>query len=84
MEEKIEQILEKHSVTIKHGPSYPKVLSMVGQQNAAAEIAKLFDQQLQSEHEEIRIRTKREAELVAQVAELEQRLAWAEEDVNGG
>jgi len=44
---------------------------------AAAEIAKLFDQQLQSEHEEIRIRTKREVELLAQLAEMRQVLELA-------
>jgi len=64
MEEKIERIRDILVLLV----SYKDPQDYIDE--AAAEIAKLVDQQLQSEHEEIRIRTKREVELLAQLAEM--------------
>jgi len=73
-QEKIERILEEHLFL---GGLEPEEIEIDGIMEAAAEIAKLVDQQLQSEHEEIRIRTKREVELQAQLAEMADVLADA-------
>ena len=79
MEEKIEELFNKYSVTIKHGMEYPKVLTWGGWQKAAAEIAK----QVKAEKCELEIAVEvtnhRYEQTLAQLAEMQEILQRADE-----